>query len=126
MKILFNSSLVYFVLTLAISSPCFSKWKKLEVGDEYVKYYDIDTVKKIDGIVHIWRRLLGIFDDIFSLFHVGYVFGILGDWYIVVIGGYFGKDRVDERLHFGGGILLYGMIYGFGIIFRTDGVGFGL
>ena len=54
MKTLFNSRLVYFVLTLAISSPCLSKWKKLEEGDEYVRYYDIDTVKKIDGIVHIW------------------------------------------------------------------------
>ena len=54
MKILFNTSLVYFVLTLAISSPCLSKWKKQEEMDEYVKYYDIDTVKKIDGIVHIW------------------------------------------------------------------------
>ena len=48
------SRLVYFVLTLAISSPCLSKWKKLEEGDEYIKYYDIDTVKKIDGIVYIW------------------------------------------------------------------------
>ena len=54
MKILFNSTLVYFVLTLAIAFPCLSKWKKLEEGDEYVRYYDIDTVKKIDGIVHIW------------------------------------------------------------------------
>ena len=54
MKILFNSRYVYFVLTLAISFPCLSKWKKLEEGDEYVRYYDIDTVKKIDGIVHIW------------------------------------------------------------------------
>ena len=54
MKTLFNSRLVYFVLTLAISSPCLSKWKKLEEGDEYIKYYDIDTVKKIDGIVYIW------------------------------------------------------------------------
>mgnify|MGYP007000180433 len=38
MKILFNSRLVYFVLTLAISSPCLSKWKKLEEGDGYIKY----------------------------------------------------------------------------------------
>ena len=37
MKILFNSRLVYFVLTLAIAFPCLSKWKKLEEGDEYVK-----------------------------------------------------------------------------------------
>ena len=54
MIILFNSWLVYFVLTLAISSPCLSKWIKLEEGNGYVKYYDIDTVKKIDGIVNIW------------------------------------------------------------------------
>ena len=54
MIILLYSRLVFFVLTLAISSPCLSKWKKLEEGNEYVKYYDIDTVKKIDGIVYIW------------------------------------------------------------------------
>jgi hypothetical protein len=54
MTILLNSRLVYFVLTLAISSPCLAKWKKLEEGDGYIKYYDIDTVKKIDGIIHIW------------------------------------------------------------------------
>ena len=54
MKILFNSRYVYFVLTFAISFPCLSKWKKLEEGNEYIKYYDIDTVKKIDGIVYIW------------------------------------------------------------------------
>ena len=54
MTILLNFALVFFVLTLAISSPCLSKWKKLEEGDGYIKYYDIDTVKKIDGIIHIW------------------------------------------------------------------------
>ena len=54
MTILLNSRLVYFVLTLAMSSPCLSKWKKLGEGDEYIKYYDINTVKKIDGIIHIW------------------------------------------------------------------------
>lgn len=54
MIIIFNSRLLYFALTLAFSSPCFSKWTILREGDGYIKYYDIDTVKKIDSIIQIW------------------------------------------------------------------------
>ena len=56
MKILFNTRLVYFVLTLAITFPCLSKWKKLEEGDDYVKYYDIENnllTKNFDNLNYL-------------------------------------------------------------------------
>ena len=41
-------------ICLFVSSPCYSKWKKVFEVDNFIEYFEMNSVKKINDTIYIW------------------------------------------------------------------------
>ena len=48
---------LFIIICLLMSFPCYSKWKKVHEGKVFAEYFELDTVKKIGNIIHIWSLI---------------------------------------------------------------------
>ena len=48
---------LYIIIYFLVSFPCYSKWEKLYENKIFTEYFELDTVKKSDDIIHIWSLI---------------------------------------------------------------------
>ena len=48
---------IYFIIFFLISFPCYSRWEKIHEDKTFTEYLEIDTVKKINDIIFVWRLI---------------------------------------------------------------------
>ena len=48
---------LYVIICFLVSFPCYSKWEKVNENKIFTEYFELDTVKKINDIIHIWSLI---------------------------------------------------------------------
>jgi hypothetical protein len=49
--------IIYIIINFLIPFPCYSGWEKVHENRNYIEYFELDTVKKINEIIYIWSLI---------------------------------------------------------------------
>ena len=49
--------LLIFLFCLFSFFPCYSKWEKFRENKLFTEYFEVDSIKKVNGIIYVWSMI---------------------------------------------------------------------